>query len=201
MTAKSSDKRGIAGEAANEQQSTERLSENRLYRVLRNIRRRYILYYLQQVRDPARIDDIVERIVDWENNGETVPTKRHKSVYNAVHQTHLPKLREVDLVEFAREGDSISQTEKARRIDLYPAPQTIAWERYYGYLSGIAVLLVGSAPFDAALSLPLEQLPWMEMVLLAFVVLSVGHAYDHFRWHQRFLNGGPDIIIDGDDTW
>jgi len=185
---------------AGEQASTQKLSEKRLYKVMRNIRRRYVLYYLQEVSDPAQIDDVVERIVHWENSGGSVPSKQRKSVYNALHQTHLPKLEQVGLIELQRGKSTISQTDRARRIDLYPASQTLNWERYYGYLSAASVVLVGSYPFKTTLQIPLDKLPWMEGILLVFVLLSVGHAYDHFQWHQRFLDRGPDIIIDGDDS-
>lgn len=91
------------------------LSIDTLFDLLGNQRRRYLLYALdQQVESVATLDELVALILEWERriDGESEqPTdEREKSIRLSLHHKHLPRLEELDLLEY----DSRSRTIRNR---------------------------------------------------------------------------------------
>lgn len=100
-----------------------------VYDVLRNERRRLVLYYLLE--DPAHeasIGELATQVAAWENNlvVEDVTPKLRKRTYNALQQTHLPKLDDSKVVEYDRTREHVwlSSDPKQLRIFLSGIPRS-----------------------------------------------------------------------------
>jgi hypothetical protein len=74
-----------------------RIDPREIHDVLRNDRRRLTLQYLKQRLEPVEVRELSERVAELEIGESPPPRDIRKSVYNALNQTHLPKLRWVSL--------------------------------------------------------------------------------------------------------
>jgi hypothetical protein len=173
-------------------------SATHLYDLMRNVRRRYVLYYAEQSGGRVSIEELVETIAAWESPSGTdaVSLDRRKSVYTALHQTHLPKLEQSGLIHYDRTDRAVAVRDRATRVELYPSPRTLAWDRYFGLLSAVSALVVGLSALGVLPLGSLAGVPWTESVLCAFILVTIGYNYDRRRWRRRLRDDGPDIVID-----
>ena len=179
-------------------------SEQEVYDAVKNLRRRYVLYYLNRKHRPVELGTLAEQIAAWENNidVETVTPEQRKSVYSALYQTHLPKLENIGIVTYDRESKRVSFTDGAQNFELYLATDsqtTIPWHKLYVFLSGVGAVLV--------------VLGWLGLVsvsgfqLTVFVVglfglTALAHFYDRHCWQRRFQGATPDLALEfGDNSW
>lgn len=180
------------------------LHRDEVYDALRNLRRRYVLYYLASGGGPVPIDELAAQVAAWEQDlpvGETTQGQR-KSVYSALHQTHLPKLEEVGLVSYDAGDMSVDLADGAEELDVYLATDVCeadSWAgRYVGLGAGSALLLLlvglGVQPLAAV-----PVLGWTALVVAAFLVLALAHARHTRAWRRRFRRGRPDFVIEFGD--
>jgi len=81
--------------------ASEELSQDLVFDILSNTRRRMVLYYLREYGAPASVQEIAERIAALENEipPEELSRQQRKRVYVSLYQTHLPKLNEAGIIE------------------------------------------------------------------------------------------------------
>jgi DNA-binding transcriptional ArsR family regulator len=81
-----------------------------LFGLLKNRRRRYALYCLNEAEDEVlTLKELVDQLVRWEakwGDGETAPTDERQTIRVELHHNHLPRLAEAGLVDY----DTRSQT-------------------------------------------------------------------------------------------
>lgn len=95
------------------------IPETEIHDLLRNERRRRTLKNLQRTVGTTTLRDLAERIAE-EETGESPPPKNiRNSVYNSLHQTHLPKLHRRGIVEYESDRKTVRLTEEARSVDVY----------------------------------------------------------------------------------
>lgn len=82
-------------------------SLNRLFDILSRERRRYALYALDRADGPVEIEELAERIRQWEEDGEPVSTGGLDDVVLSLQHTHLPRAAEAEYIEFDREEKEI----------------------------------------------------------------------------------------------
>lgn len=78
-------------------------ARDEVFSVLSNRRRRLVLYCLHE-RGETTLTELSRQVAAWENGiptGAVTHTQR-KRVYTALHQNHLPKLREAGVVTYSR---------------------------------------------------------------------------------------------------
>lgn len=92
-----------------------------VFDALRHPHRRYVLYHLSDRSEDASIAELAERIVDWEAEraGGSGRISRRERMVVALYHTHLPKLDELDLVEYDRERDRVTRCEGTTGIEPY----------------------------------------------------------------------------------
>lgn len=85
-----------------------KLSETDIEDLLAHPHRRYLLYYLSLYANPVRLPDVAHQITIWETSE---PAKDHLQdrlrIYTSLYHDHLPKLTEIDIVEYSQEEDMI----------------------------------------------------------------------------------------------
>ena len=155
-----------------------------LYDLLGNCRRRYVIDYLREHREPTSLDTLARHVAARENGTSVaeVTTAERKRVYTSLQQTHLPRMDEVDVVEFDKERGMITPADQLAEFSLHldvvstnSVPQSVI----YLALSGLSVALllgfVAGAPLLSSLS-PF----WLgSFVLLLFTsVATIQHLRD-----------------------
>lgn len=73
-----------------------------IFFVLSNYRRRFVLTYLFGTEEPIALRELAEGLAAWENGVDRTMTSsiQRKRAYVSLRQTHLPKLDELDIVDF-----------------------------------------------------------------------------------------------------
>ncbi|ELZ28448.1 hypothetical protein C474_15109 [Halogeometricum pallidum JCM 14848] len=139
------------------------ISENDLYEMLGNPRRRHALRYLRRCDRPVSVGELAEHVAAAEHDVPVseVTQAQRKSAYTALHQNHLVKLADAGFVRADRRWAGIELTAAARRLDtdLVGPERTRRLDRYSVALSlaGLAAVLgrslglLPTAAVDAAL--------------------------------------------------
>jgi hypothetical protein len=158
----------------------EELSQDTLFSLLSNPRRRFVLQYLNRVKEPVSLQDLTTEVAAWENetDPEELTDKQEKRIYVSLYQTHIPKLEEAGIVRHDEETGEILLTDKANDVSVYlngQVQRTRPWELYYLGLVGVgsvvfATIALGVAPVGE-LGATLVGLVW----LVALAALSITH--------------------------
>jgi DNA-binding transcriptional ArsR family regulator len=156
----------------------EALSEDLIFDVLKNRRRRYTLHYLKQQERPVELSELAEQVAAWENDTtvEGLSANERKSVYTSLYQTHLPKLADAGIVEYNQNRGVVELSGNAAQLEGYLRPQDeFPWIRYYLGLATVSAVLVisdllGVPPFEA---IPDEI--WGVLIVAAFAVSALAH--------------------------
>jgi hypothetical protein len=175
-------------------------SRDEVFDAVRNLRRRYVLYYLQRRGGPVELGVLAEQVAAWENDttvSEVSPSQR-KSVYSALHQIHLPKLEAAGVLEYDADQNIVRPTDTASGLDLQLAsdPQTsLPWHLVYLGLAGLSLLLltslwIGLYPFQL-----LSGVQYALLVIAAFWTTAMAHTFDLRRWRRRANDAAPDFIL------
>ena len=110
------------------------IPEVEIYRVLSNSRRRETLAVLWTRSDTVTLRELSETIAAAEYGEMPAPRPLRESVYNALHQTHLPKLDELGLVSYDPIRKSVRSRPAANHLGRYMDVMTragISWGEYY----------------------------------------------------------------------
>lgn len=167
------------------QQQGPNLSETEAYSILRNDRRREVIRYLQSTVGDVSLGELAERIAERESGTSPPPRNKRESVYNALHQTHLPKLDEREIVEYDERGKRVELTD-TKNIHRYMDVVTsygITWGEYYRSIGLIALLLLLAAELNAPLISAVDTLLWLS----GFFVLIAASTLYQLRGHISVL--------------
>ncbi|UWG46460.1 putative trancriptional regulator, ArsR family [Halanaeroarchaeum sp. HSR-CO] len=157
-------------------------SEDDLFEILSNRRRRYVVHALEQADEPMQIGEVAERVAAWEYDVDEseLSYDERKRVYTALQQSHLPKMDDIGIVEYDKNRGTIEPQPGLAEVDVYidvVSGREIPWSQYYLGLAGLALALV--AAVGAGLW-PLEAIPeigWMAAITVSFGVSAAIHAY------------------------
>jgi hypothetical protein len=131
----------------------ENLAASEIHDVLRNDRRRLVLERLRAGGGTETVADLAERIGAIESGESPPPRNIRQSAYVSLHQTHLPKLDELEIVEYDPDAKTVTLAENAEDVAVYMevGPQySLSWAEYY---LGLGVLGALSS-FAASLGVP-----------------------------------------------
>jgi hypothetical protein len=162
-----------------------RIAQEEIHDVLRNDRRRWTLQYLKQCLDPVDVRELSEKVAAMEIGKTPPPRDVRRSVYNALNQTHLPKLDEVGLVKYDRDRKTVVLCEDARDADIYMnivSPVGITWGAYYRTLGVFGLFAVVVADANVALLADIDSLLFATAFLIVFLVSMI-----YQLWTQRWF--------------
>ena len=170
--------------------SSVELSEDQIYHLLQNERRRYVLRYLHGSDGQESMRDIAEQVAAWENDStvQAITSSERQRVYIPLYQSHLPKLDEEGIIEYDQSRGTVEKTDMADVLYDYLEPTAVAadddedgsddeqtrWEHYYLGASGIGVTLLAGATLGLS---PFAILPSGSVglaILGMFWALTVG---------------------------
>lgn len=97
------------------------LSLDLIFDLLSNERRRTTLLLLREADTPVGFDEVVRVVAEVENDKpiEEVKTNERRTVYSALQQTHLSRLKEAGVIEYDRVTGSIDTGEKFDELDYF----------------------------------------------------------------------------------
>jgi len=158
------------------------LSEDELFDVLSNQRRRFAVHLLKHEEESLEIGDMAEQIAAWENGIDTaeITGDERKRVYTALQQSHLPKMDRAGVVEFNKNRGVIEPTPALEDVDLYldvVEGREVPWSEYYIGLSAVSAALVAAVWVGAWPFSMLPDLAWTLAIVVAFAFSAVTHKY------------------------
>jgi hypothetical protein len=129
------------------------LDEGAIHDVLRNERRRFTLEQLRANGNSLSVRELSEQVAALETGESPPPRNIRQSVYVSLHQTHLPKLDELGIVEYDADAKAVALTDRVRELEAYMGPAAgeiesgsvstpLAW--YYLSLSLVGLLAMGA---------------------------------------------------------
>ena len=158
------------------------LEESQIHNVLRNDRRRRTIKHLRETDGTMTVDELAEHIATLETGESPAPRKVRKSVYVSLHQTHLPKLDDLGIVEYDQRSKELTLQERAKEVEVYMevvAPSDVSWATYYlglGLLELVALLATSLDLF----TIELLNFSFWTWTFLVFFLASAGyHIYSH----------------------
>lgn len=172
-----------------ETQNVPRLTKYEIHDVLRNERRTRVLEHLQEKRETVPLRELSEQLAVLET-GETPPPRNiRESVYNSLHQTHLPKLDAMEIVKYERNRKLVALADGSRQVNLYmetvPA-NDVTWATYYQTVGIVALTITTLSSMGILAFATLSVTVWSALFIGLFV-LSVLYQ----RWKHEGINLGP----------
>jgi DNA-binding transcriptional ArsR family regulator len=170
------------------------LSDDLVFTMLSNQRRRYVIHHLKQRGEQVTVRDLSRQVAAWENGVgvEELDYKQRKRVYTSLHQTHLPKLDDAGVVEYDRDRGTVSLGSAAVELDVYMevvSEDELPWSVYYLGLSLLSLLTVPLVWMDV---FPLSLLPdaaFAALVAGAFGLSAAAQTY--YSRDSRLGSPGP----------
>lgn len=166
------------------EQTTPQLTEYEIHDVLQNERRTQVLKHLQQKREMVTLRELSEQLAALETGEMPPPRNIRESVYNSLHQTHLPKLDRLNIIEYERDRKIIHRCERAKQVDLYMEivpDNDVTWAGYYRALGALSLLVVTLASLEVPAFAVLSTAAWAGGFLGVFA-LSVLFQLHNRQW-------------------
>jgi len=168
----------------------EELNEEQIHDVLSNKRRKRTIERLKREQGHVSLRSLAEWIAEAESGESPPPTNVRQSVYNSLHQSHLPKLDDLGIVEYDDDRKEVSLRGEARAVDLYMevlTPYGITWSTYYRTLALIGFFTIVVDQLDMLLlpgTFPLA----IATVFLGIITVSTAYQLWSNQWiHLRGL--------------
>ena len=156
------------------------LDESDIHDVLRNDRRRLTIEQLRASDGAVSVRQLSEDVATLETGEDPAPRNKRQSVYVSLHQTHLPKLDGLGIVEYDAESKEVSLTDRIEEIEVYMeiVPQYgLSWGEYYLALAVLGLLTtVGVAVGVPGVSV-LGTGVVAAVFFVAFAVSATYHVY------------------------
>ncbi len=111
--------------------------------VLSNARRCHVLEYLMQSDERAvALRDLSEQLAAWENDIPIaeVGYKQRKRVHTSLYQTHLPKMADLEIIEYDRRSGVVRPTSTVNTLSAYLRSPDAIHTRLDRLGMGLAVL-------------------------------------------------------------
>ncbi|ADD06831.1 uncharacterized protein Nmag_3281 [Natrialba magadii ATCC 43099] len=99
----------------------ETFTEDEIFHLLQNERRRLVLRYLRGTDEPVRMRDVAEQVAAWEHDttvAELTSTQRQR-VYIPLYQSHLSKLDEAGVIDYQQNRGIVERKPLADEVDKY----------------------------------------------------------------------------------
>lgn len=166
----------------------DQLSQDVVFDLLSSPRRRFVLYYLNQIDEEVTIGELADEVAAWENevDVEDLSSQQRKRVYVSLYQTHVPKMDDAGIVEYDSDSGVVSLSDQAVDISAYLSreEERRPWQQYY-----LAIAVVGGLFYGAvALGLigVISQFIAGLLIIVAFAVTAIGHLITTQRRSDEF---------------
>ncbi|MWV63861.1 hypothetical protein GRS48_03345 [Halorubrum sp. JWXQ-INN 858] len=152
------------------------LPESVIHDVLSNSRRTTAIRKLRTSGGRIGVRELSEAIAADETGQSPAPRRVRESVYASLHQTHLPRLHELGVVEYDRARKEVRTCQHARDVSRYMEVVTgygLTWTELYQALGVVTLLVVLAAQLDAPVIGAIDPLLWTSAALSAFALVTL----------------------------
>jgi len=158
------------------------LSRDEIFDLLSSGRRRYVIAYLLEHSNGAKLQELAREIAAKENDCaiDDVTKKQQKRVYVSLHQTHVPKLSNAGVID--RVDGRIVPDERASELAPYfnSLDGRRPWYRYY-----LVIVLVGGLAF-ALVGLNVGVFAAVDIAVVSVALfLAVAVLTGVYAWNRR----------------
>lgn len=160
------------------------IDRSEVHEILRNDRRRATVEVLREKLGPVSLGSLAETIAEREAGTSPPPQNVRDSVYNSLHQTHLPKLDERNIVEYDRDRKTVRLEEGAREVYVHMEVVTeygITWADYYRSLGVLALMSIVAAGFGVPFLGSVEPMLIASAFLAVFAISTARQLWNN-RW-------------------
>lgn len=154
------------------------LSQDTVFSLLSNARRRYVLYYLRDRGGKTSINELATQIAVWENDmpEEELSDQDVKRVYVSLYQTHIPKLEDWGIVTYDGDSGTVELTDRAGEVDRYLSQDgdgEIPWQLYYLAITVLGGVLFGLTVLEISVFGAVSPAVVGGLVIAAFAVSAI----------------------------
>jgi hypothetical protein len=152
------------------------IPEPDVYYLLSNERRRETLSVLWESDDELTLRALSERIASIESGTTPAPRPLRESVYNTLHQSHLPKLAAHGVLEYDPDRKLVRPTPASRSLARYMdtvTPMGVSWGEYYRALGITGLFAVVASLADLPVFGALDPLVFASASLAVFALSTV----------------------------
>lgn len=164
-------------------ETSEALSKDVLFEILKNQRRRDALQYLKDNDGEAKLSDMAEYIAAKENDIDiqALSSSQRKRVYIGLYQCHLPKMASSGVIDFDKNRGDIELREAASQLDPFldgdiTGSDSVSRRNLYvalGVTAAVAAGVVGIPGFSVV-----PDAAWAVLSASALVVLTAFETFD-----------------------
>lgn len=177
-------------------------TDEEVFKVLSNSRRRYMFHFLRQREYPVSKREVSRQVAAWENGVpvEEVTPDMRKRVYIALHQTHIPQMREKGILKADPKDNDLQLTNEAKELQVYVdvvEDKGISWSEFYLGQSVIGCVVVMLTALEIGPFTFVPTLVWAAIIVGAITVASLVHVLEARR-SQLGGDGPPPEIRDDD---
>ena len=167
---------------------TDDLEAVEIHEVLSNERRQMTLQLLREDGDGMSARELSERIAELETGESPPPRNIRQSAYVSLHQTHLPKLDELGIIDYDQTAKTVHLNERAEQVSVYmeTVPRYgISWSEYYLGVSLIGMLLILAAQTGVPV---IEGVPPALLAVLVFGLIALSATYQTIQQGSSLLH-------------
>ncbi|MFC6785228.1 hypothetical protein ACFQFH_04595 [Halobaculum halobium] len=161
------------------------LTEDEVFEILSNRRRRFVFHFLKRHRRRVYLRELAEHVAAWEN-GKSIrelSSAETKRVKTALHQHHLPKMDDEGFVEYDSGRETVVLTDGAADLEVYldvvPGAD-VPWSLYYLGVSAFGVLAISLTEFDVGAASLVPDLGIGIGFCVAVLVSAGAHTYFNY---------------------
>lgn len=161
------------------------LADEEIHDILRNTRRRAVLQTLRETVGTTSLRELSVSIAERESGESPPPSDIRESVYNSLHQTHLPKLDRDGVINYDRDRKTVELDNPAREVDVYMeivSPYGVTWASFYRTLCTVALTGTLLAHLDVG---PFVLVNELILITIFLGVLAVSASYQ--LWNHRWF--------------
>jgi len=167
-------------------QSDLSLSEEAVFDMLGNSRRRRVVDVVEQANGAVGLGELAERIAARENDVsvDQVTARERKRVYTTLQQTHLPKMERAGVLTFERDDGRVSPADEFTECSFYlelVSSNAIGWNAYYLRLSALGMGVALAVWFGLPPLTALPALAWAAMFVALFGLSALARLYSDRR--------------------
>lgn len=169
------------GEDGNEKSpASPELTEDQIFHILQNERRRNVLRYLQDTDEPVRMRDVAEQVAAWEHDTtvEALTSDQRQRVYIPLYQSHLPKLDTEGIIDYQQSRGIVERRPAAAQLEPYldvgEETEGDEWDDYYIGATALAGLLLFGAVLELPVVSAVSGTVIAVLVVLLYTSLTIG---------------------------
>jgi len=159
------------------------ISQDEIFDLLSNPRRRYVINYLLREDRPVSIQELSKELAMWEFevDADELTDQQEKRIYVALYQTHIPKLEDVGVIEYDSDASLVELTDQATQLQPYveEAPvQERPWPWYYLAITITGLVLYLAVEFGVPVLAQLTTFQVGLATVTALAALAIYHYLD-----------------------